>query len=422
MAPRKRSKTSTSSLVDTQIAAWLLDDVAIERWIRLQDAKIFEESFVRYPDFSPYRIQEAAIESGLDPFLDYKKNNLKINHIMVKLFLANLNLGEPPRNSENCVWTSVCGTQMFFSIDRINHILEARPGRTTLHDVDCNIERRDHISHLFFEDDTLDLRHTSSLRPKARLFHRFMMKSIVPRGGSYHLVYPENFKALYAICGSIQVNWTQLLMDEFLTFNQGKMQHIYYAQYIMRLINRVVTHGPESVTSKVHMFDSRTIKLMKLPDAPPQFITFRQWIDTPREQLRRSSSTPHPSSHTTERLSRQHSIQRPSPGMQTEAAIDLIARNQLALDARLRKIDGRFKKIKGFFANLWDALSCTSEAGASFVTPGKRPAPNFSWSTSDNTSSSTSGTHTQRPGKETAPPEENLRPEFWDDDDDDDQE
>jgi len=210
---------------------------------------------------------------------------------MVKLFLANLNLGEPPRNTENCIWTSVCGTEMFFSIDRINHILEAQPGRIALRDVDCNVERRDNISHLFFEDDATDLRHTAFLRPKARLFHRFMMKSIVPRAGSYHMVYPENFKALYAIYGNIRVNWAQLQMDEFLSFNQGKMQHIYYAQYIMRLISSVVPNAPESITSRVHMFDSRTIKLMKLSDAPPQFQTYRQWLNTPREQLRQSAST-----------------------------------------------------------------------------------------------------------------------------------
>ena len=247
-----------------------------------------------------------------------------------------------------------------------------------------------------------------------------MMKSLVPRGGSYHLVYPENFKALYAICRRIRVNWAQLLMDEFLSFNQGKMLHIYYGEYIMRLINSFVINAPESETSKVHSFDSRTIKQMKLPNAPPRFIRFDQWRATPREQLRRSYSTPQPSTHATERLTRQSSIQRPTPGISTEAAIDILAQNQIALDARLRKIDGRFKKIKGFFVNLWDAFSCTSEAGASYVAPGKRPAPNFSWSTSDNTSSGTLGTHAshiQRRGKEPAPPEENIRPEFWDSDD-----
>ena len=189
----------------------------------------------------------------------------------------------------------------------------------------------------------------------------------------------------------------------------------------MRLINSFVINAPESETSKVCIFDSRTIKLMKLPDAPPRFIRFEQWSDTPREQLRRSYSTPQPSTHATECITRQSSIQRPTPGMSTEAAIDILAQNQLALDSRLRKIDGRFKKIKGFFINLWDALSCTSEAGASFVAPGKRPTPNFSWSTSDNTSSSTSATHvphTQRRGKEPAPLDENIHPEFSDSDDD----
>ena len=253
-----------------------MSDRALERWIKLQEAKIFEESLVSFPDFSSYGIEHAAIESGLDTFLDHRKNNLKINHIMVKLFLANLNLVNPPRNTENCVWTSVCGMAIFLSLDRINHTLNARPGGISLHDVDCNVMRRDQISHLFFEDDAIDFIQTSSLRPKARLFHRFI--SIVPRGGSYHLVYPENFKALYAICGNVRVNWAQLLMDEFLSFNQGKMLHIYYGEYIMRLINDLVVHAPESETTKVHHFDSRTIKLMKLPDAPTRFINLTNGV------------------------------------------------------------------------------------------------------------------------------------------------
>ena len=87
MAPKKKTKTtnasSSSTPVDTQIASWLVNDVALQRWIQLQDAKIFEESFVSYPDFAPYGIENAAIESGLDTFLHHRKNNLKINHIMV---------------------------------------------------------------------------------------------------------------------------------------------------------------------------------------------------------------------------------------------------------------------------------------------------------------------------------------------------
>src|SRR5574338_556522 len=107
MAPKKKSKTnagsSSSTPVDSQIASWLVSDKVLERWIRLQDAKIFEETFVSYPDFTAYGVENAALESGLDAFLDHRKNNLKINHIMVKLFLANLNLVNPPRNTENCV-------------------------------------------------------------------------------------------------------------------------------------------------------------------------------------------------------------------------------------------------------------------------------------------------------------------------------
>lgn len=62
------------------------------------------------------------------------------------------------------------------------------------------------------------------------------MRTILPRFGSYKLIYLENFKALYAIWGGIQVNWPHRSLDEFLNFNNDNMNIIYFGEYIMRLL------------------------------------------------------------------------------------------------------------------------------------------------------------------------------------------
>ena len=54
-------------------------------------------------------------------------------------------------------------------------------------------------------------------------------------------------------------------------------------------------------------------------------------------------------------------------------------------------MDKKLDKIKGFFSTLWDAISCSTSTSA-IPLIGKRPAPTFTWSTSEeHTSSDTSG-------------------------------
>lgn len=72
-------------------------------------------------------------------------------------------------------------------------------------------------------------------------------------------------------------------------------------------------------------------------------------------------------------------------------------------------MDKKLDKIKGFFSTTCDALSCSSSTASTSVAQGKRSAPRFTWSTSEeHTSRDTSGAGngaqgTSRPGKEPAP-------------------
>lgn len=91
---RSGHASSSSELIDSQIAQWLYDATAVQRWNKMKEAQFFEGSFAVFPDFTSYRIQELARRSHLESFLDHNQNNIKINHILVKLFYANLNLGQ----------------------------------------------------------------------------------------------------------------------------------------------------------------------------------------------------------------------------------------------------------------------------------------------------------------------------------------
>lgn len=117
-----------------------------------------------------------------------------------------------------------------------------------------------------------------SPRPKARIIHRALMKTITPRTGSYELVYENYFKALYAIFRKIKVNWLYLILDEYLSFNNGRMNIIYYGEYIMHLLKACEIPKPDSPISTVGCLNARTLALMKLPVAkPPHIISFEEW-------------------------------------------------------------------------------------------------------------------------------------------------
>ena len=402
MAP-KRSRASSSSSsepIDAQIAQWLYDEVAITRWNKMKNSRIFEHSFVDFQSLHTYNFQELTDRAGLTPLLDLKRNDIAINHIMVKLFYANLNLGhQTPRNPNDSVWSMVCGKKVWFSLDRIAHILGSTNIGRKLEEIEFNPQIRDNINHQFMDDNInfQDLKSTS-LRPRARILHKTLMRTITPRTGSYEIVYPINYRALYAIFGNIKVNWVQLILDEFLSFHNGKMRTIYFGEYIMRLLLNVDTPLPDSENTMVHQINHRTISLMQLPTRPPRFISLAEWEARRQEQQQQ----PPPPQHE-EHFEQEDEIRLVDPTYSTNQSLGILSRNQQILDNRLKKVDNKLDKIKGFFNKLWDAISCSSTTTAS-TSRGKRPAPTFTWTSSEeHTSSSTSGASGGQGGRQYRP-------------------
>lgn len=271
---------------------------------------------------------------------------------------------------------------MFLSLDRIGHILHTPTRGVELQELNAVVGKRDEVSHRFLEDDMTELK-SIALRPTTRIMHRTLMHTILPHIGSYELVYPNNYKALYAIWGEVEVNWPKLILDEFLTFNQGRINIIYFGEYIMWLLMNLQVPISEFDTSVPKTLNSRTISLMKLPPRPLTIISFQEWKSRPRQET--STQQQHQS---------RDDIRMPTPSQSTRESIDLIVRNQVILDSRIKnldkKIDKKFDKIKSFFGILWDAISCSSSTATetSQSDPGKRPAPHFTWSTSEEHTSS----------------------------------
>ena len=154
----------------------------------------------------------------------------------------------------------------------------------------------------------------------------------------------------------------------------------------MRLLLNVDTPLPESENTMVHQINQRTISLMQLPDRPPRIISLAEWEARHREQQQP------PQARHEEPFDQEDEIRIIEPSFTTNQSLGILSRNQQILDNRLKKVDHKLDKIKGFFNKLWDAISCSTSTTTS-TSRGKHLAPTFTWTSSEeHTSSSTSGT------------------------------
>ncbi|MDQ4222800.1 hypothetical protein RBK84_00200, partial [Pseudomonas aeruginosa] len=129
-------------------------------------------------EFGAYRLQEVATANGLYSLLNYSANDVKINHLLIKLFYANMGLDHhTPREREDCIWTMVCGVKIFLPLARLGHILQCPIAGAELDEINVNmdIDERDEVTHRFLLDDIRALR-SNQLRPQARLLHRALIR------------------------------------------------------------------------------------------------------------------------------------------------------------------------------------------------------------------------------------------------------
>ena len=243
---------------------------------------------MKYDEFQPYRIQQIANSSGLESLLSYSANNVKINHLLVKLFHANMNLDHHhPHNRENCIWTWVCGVKIYLPLVRLGDILQCPSSGTDLDDIDASLslKNRDEVSHRFLSDDITRLT-SVQLRPQSRILHRALIRSVLPRTESYEVINKCNFQALYAIYSEQSINWGRVILEEFMDVNRRRRyKTFHYGAYIMKILRNYGVTFPELEFSPIKELGSKTLGLMNLPKRPQNlnFISFQQWI-TNRDQ------------------------------------------------------------------------------------------------------------------------------------------
>lgn len=180
----------------------------------MEKYNFFPGAFMKYEEFEPYRILEIACSNGLESLLSFTTNSVKINHFLVKLFYANMNLDHHhPHNRQHCIWTIVCGTKIFLPLVRLGEILQCPSTGTNLDDIKVflSLDERDEVSHRFLSDDITKLTFIQ-LRPQACIIHRALIRSVLPCTGSYEIVNKRNFQALYAIYSEQSMDRGRVIM------------------------------------------------------------------------------------------------------------------------------------------------------------------------------------------------------------------
>ena len=125
--PQKKSKkgaTSETSSLTISVKKWLQTPIAVTRWNQMTNYKFHPGSFIKFDDFTAYGVWRLANNTNITPLIDFSANSVEVNHLMIKLFYANMNLDEyQPDNPNGVIWSVVCGKQIFLTHARIASIL-----------------------------------------------------------------------------------------------------------------------------------------------------------------------------------------------------------------------------------------------------------------------------------------------------------
>lgn len=138
----------------------------------MKNSKFFEGAFVKFDAYHKYRLQQYARHFNFESLVDFNMNNVKIYPLLVKLFLANLNLDHhTPRNTTDYVRSIVCGKRIFLPIQRLGQILCCAWQGQDIDTIEVNMEERNEVSHKFLSDNLVNLKNLTSTHtsPKSHL-------------------------------------------------------------------------------------------------------------------------------------------------------------------------------------------------------------------------------------------------------------
>ena len=224
--------------------------------------KVHPGNFAIFNDFASYEVDALFQNNGILSLVDNNQNDFVCYPNLVKMFYANLNRGFYEGRDDE-VWSSVKGTQIVLDTDVLGTILECKSTGSNLSSFEIDETDRETFHNIFEEE--MDFKN-KNFRPKARIVNLLLQRTITPRSGNFNNPTQKVCKALFAIFGNYDINWAQVILDEFRHKNLDSGENaLYHGIYLTRIFTYfgVDFRGEEFFNRKV--FNHSNISLMKIP-------------------------------------------------------------------------------------------------------------------------------------------------------------
>ena len=259
------STPSTMRLSKTLKEHLFYDPEAIKACIGYANyGKVHPGKFAIFRDFASYEIDSLCVSNNILSLVDDSQNDFVCYPNLVKMFYANLNRGFYQGNDDE-IWSSVKGTQIVLNCDVLGAILNCKCTGMDLSNFNFNESDRETFHHIFESDENFDFINRN-FRPKEKIVSLLLQHTLTLRSGSFNNPTSKVCKSLFALFGNYDINWAQVILDEFRPKNLEMGEKIlYHGIYLTRIFNYfgVNFKGEEFISRKV--FNHSNISLMKIP-------------------------------------------------------------------------------------------------------------------------------------------------------------
>lgn len=260
------SSTPSTMRLSKAIKTYLFNDPkAIQAYIDYANfGKVNTGKFAVFDEFPSYELDQLFDQNSILSLIDSKQNDFVCYPNLVKMFYANLNRGFYNGNEDE-VWSSVNGTRIVLNSDILGTILGCKSNGMNLSEFQLDETDREAFHHIFESDEHMEFKNRF-FRPKARIVNLLIQHTIIPRSGNYNNPTLKVCKTLFALFGNYDINWAQVILDEFrpkdLTMGENTL---YHGIYLTRIFNYfgVDMKKEEFVSRK--LFNHGNISLMHIP-------------------------------------------------------------------------------------------------------------------------------------------------------------
>ena len=230
----------------------------------LNYGKVDSGTFAIFSDFPTYDLESLFSQNGILNLIDSRENDEVCSRNLVKMFYTNLNRSFYEGN-ENQIWSSVKGTQIVLDCEIIGNILGCKSTGMDLSTFQINENDRETFHHIFESDENMEFKNRY-FRPKARIVNLLLQHTLTPRSGNFNNPTLKVCKALFAIFGNYDINWAQVILDEFRPRDiKGGENRLYNGVYLTKIFKFFGVDFKGEGFEKRRVFNSGNISLMKIP-------------------------------------------------------------------------------------------------------------------------------------------------------------